>query len=271
MTATRAKPDSLRLRVLSAIVGIPVLVFLVWASAFTTEFLAAAVTAIALYEFCRLGPAPMPLAILLLTVAGGLTFVVNAALGAVYTFPLVTAAVILPLLVTVLLPRDQRSSVLWAWSVAGMLLIGWTLSLAVLLRLHDHGREWALLALGLTFAVDSAAYFFGRAFGKRKLAPTISPGKTWEGSIAGFAAGGVVAALLVTVFGLGLPWYQAALLGLVMSIASQLGDLAESMMKRGAGAKDAGVAVPGHGGLLDRLDSLIPSFAVLYCFVTYLA
>lgn len=270
MTVTRAKPDSLPLRVLSAVVGIPLVALLVWVGPLTTELLVGAATAIALYEFCRLGPAPMPLPLLLLTLATGLLFVVNAAFGAPFTLALVTGAVIVPLLLTVLLPRQHGHSALWAWSVAGTFLIGWTLSLAILLRLHEHGREWVLLTIGLTFAIDTAAYFFGRAFGRRKLAPTISPGKTWAGSIAGFVTAGAMTMLLTATFNLGLPWVQAALLGLAVGIASQLGDLAESMIKRSAGAKDAGTLVPGHGGLLDRLDSLIPSFAVVYCFVTYL-
>ena len=151
-----------------------------------------------------------------------------------------------------------------------MLLVGWTLSLAVLLRMHAQGREWLIVTIGLTFAIDTSAYFFGKVLGRRKLAPTISPGKTWEGAIAGFLVGGVAAVVLTQGFGLDVSWYLAAALGLTVSVAAQLGDLAESMIKRGVGAKDAGSLVPGHGGLLDRLDSLIPSCAVLYFFVTLL-
>lgn len=235
-----------------------------------TAVLAAIASAIAVTEFCRLSPTPMARPLSLLAVAASMLLVANAGAGGSLAMPLISASVLVPFLVMVLLPPPQRSPAVWAWSVAGVLLIGLTLSLAVLLRREDQGREWVLTTVGLTFAIDTAAYFFGKALGKHKLAPSISPGKTWEGSIAGFVMAGVAAAALTSAFGLGVPLWQATLLGLAVGVIAQLGDLAESTLKRAAGAKDAGSLVPGHGGLLDRLDSLIPSFAVLYFFVAYL-
>lgn len=235
-----------------------------------TAVLAAIASAIAVTEFCRLSPTPMARPLSLLAVAASMLLVANAGAGGSLAMPLISASVLVPFLVMVLLPPPQRSPAVWAWSVVGVLLIGLTLSLAVLLRREDQGREWVLTTVGLTFAIDTAAYFFGKALGKHKLAPSISPGKTWEGSIAGFVMAGVAAAALTSAFGLGVPLWQATLLGLAVGVIAQLGDLAESTLKRAAGAKDAGSLVPGHGGLLDRLDSLIPSFAVLYFFVAYL-
>jgi phosphatidate cytidylyltransferase len=119
------------------------------------------------------------------------------------------------------------------------------------------------------FASDIGAYFGGRAFGKHKLAPAISPGKTIEGLIAGllFAAGG--AALATLTFFEELPYLVSIPLAIVLASVGVLGDLCESAIKRGAGAKDAASILPGHGGFLDRLDSLLFGAPILYYFARY--
>jgi phosphatidate cytidylyltransferase len=119
-------------------------------------------------------------------------------------------------------------------------------------------------ALALNWVGDSAAYYVGRKFGKHKLAPVVSPGKSWEGAIAS-----VLGAVLFGVFYLGrfvpqIAAWQVALIAVVASAAGQLGDLAESAMKRGAGVKDSGHLLPGHGGMLDRLDSSLFALPVVY-------
>jgi phosphatidate cytidylyltransferase len=119
-------------------------------------------------------------------------------------------------------------------------------------------------ALALNWVGDSAAYYVGRKFGKHKLAPVVSPGKSWEG-----AAASVFGAVLFGVFYLGhfvpnIPWWQVALIASIASVAGQLGDLAESAMKRGAGVKDSGNLLPGHGGILDRVDSSLFALPVVY-------
>ena len=119
-------------------------------------------------------------------------------------------------------------------------------------------------ALALNWVGDSAAYYVGREFGKHKLAPVVSPGKSWEGAIAS-----VLGAVLFGVFYLGrfvpqIAWWQVALIAVVASAAGQLGDLAESAMKRGAGVKDSGHLLPGHGGMLDRVDSSLFALPVVY-------
>ncbi len=116
------------------------------------------------------------------------------------------------------------------------------------------------------FASDSGAYFAGRAFGKHKLAPAISPGKTVEGLIGGLVAAGVFAALCTRVFFPELPYKFGIPLAIVMAALGVLGDLAESAMKRGSKTKDAASILPGHGGLLDRLDSLLLNAPILYYF-----
>ena len=114
------------------------------------------------------------------------------------------------------------------------------------------------------FAGDTGAYYTGRTLGRRKLAPRISPGKTWEG-VAGGLVGNVVATLIAHfTFFPELPLVHAVPLALVMGVLGITGDLCESMIKRGAKAKDAGALIPGHGGLLDRLDSMLFNAPVIY-------
>jgi phosphatidate cytidylyltransferase len=123
-----------------------------------------------------------------------------------------------------------------------------------LVQLHEISRQLVLLLILLVVAADVGAYFGGRTFGKHKLAPTVSPGKTWEG-----VAGGLVAALLMATAGV--YWLNLnawPFLGLVAAVvfASIVGDLTESMFKRHAGLKDSGSLLPGHGGVMDRVDSV---------------
>lgn len=121
-------------------------------------------------------------------------------------------------------------------------------------RLHEHGPRWLLFLLLLVVAADVGAYFAGRAFGRHKLAPRVSPGKTWEGVAGGFAA----AALLALTGPMWLNVQVATFLPVCMLVvvASIVGDLTESMFKRHAGLKDSGTLLPGHGGVLDRVDSV---------------
>jgi phosphatidate cytidylyltransferase len=142
-----------------------------------------------------------------------------------------------------------------AWSA-----LGWLHSEAPL------GARWTLFALALVWAADSGAYFAGSRFGRRKLAPSISPGKTWEGVAGGLAASLLLAVAVLPLLGLSWTALPAlALLTLVTAAISVVGDLFESLMKRQSGVKDSGALFPGHGGLMDRLDSLLaalPVFAV---------
>ena len=127
--------------------------------------------------------------------------------------------------------------------------------------------------LGYFFLVlmgsDTGAYFAGKALGKHKLIPKISPGKTWEGLVGGFVVAAAFAALATFWFFQELPYYVSIPLAVVMSAVGVLGDLAESAMKRGAGAKDAASVLPGHGGFLDRLDSLLLNAPILYYFARF--
>jgi phosphatidate cytidylyltransferase len=149
---------------------------------------------------------------------------------------------------------------------AGALVIVPTLAAAMAMHASDHGHWWTLLGLVVVWFADTGAYFSGRYFGRRKLAPRISPGKTWAG-----VYGAIVAGSAVTVFGAYLIGVRGttqlvglAVLGVLTVGFAVVGDLFESLMKRHAAVKDSGSLFPGHGGLLDRLDSVfaaLPIFA----------
>lgn len=156
-----------------------------------------------------------------------------------------------------------------AFSLLGLLYLPSLLAqVASLFQLPD-GRRWIFLVLLVVMAADSAAYFVGSKLGRRKLYPQISPNKSWEGSIGG-VAGSLVGALLAKVsFFPGLSAMDVLFVGVLLSVSGQVGDLFESMLKRSFGVKDSGSAIPGHGGLLDRLDSLLFAFPVAYGYALF--
>jgi len=125
------------------------------------------------------------------------------------------------------------------------------------------GLEWTLLVLAVTWAGDTAAFLGGKRFGRTKFAPKLSPNKTNEGAIAGLLAGMLVAVLLHYVVFVDLPLKHMIPAALLIGLFGQLGDLAESMLKRAAEVKESGHLIPGHGGVLDRVDSLLFAFPVL--------
>lgn len=130
---------------------------------------------------------------------------------------------------------------------------GWALGWAG----HPRGLGWFLTALLVTWLSDTGAYLVGRSLGRHPLAPRVSPKKTVEGAIGSLIAAAITAAVCVSAFGLGLHPFVAALLGIVLAAAGIAGDLTESLIKRQAGVKDSGHLIPGHGGMLDRVDALL--------------
>ena len=174
-----------------------------------------------------------------------------------------------------LLTRKEKTGAFtdWSWTLAEILYVGWFLGYFVALRglggsASTIGRNWVFLAIFTSFGSDSAAYFIGSAFGKHKMAPAISPKKSWEGCI-----GGLFGAVIVSLFFIlntplkvngYLNWWQLVIVGLLVSVFGQLGDLFESLFKRNTGVKDSGNLFPGHGGMLDRIDSLVFAGIVVY-------
>jgi len=153
----------------------------------------------------------------------------------------------------------------WALGVAGPLYIGGALGHFLRLRALDRGLEWLALALLGTWICDTGAYFVGRAWGRRRFFPAISPKKTWEGALGGLLSG-MVATMVLGRWLLALPLWQWTMLGIALSLAAIFGDLAESVIKRQVGVKDSGQIIPGHGGMLDRVDSLMFVTPMVYYF-----
>jgi phosphatidate cytidylyltransferase len=165
----------------------------------------------------------------------------------------------------VLAPRRASP---WSAAVAGVLALVPAWLALVCLRRAPHGAEWVLFALALVYVADIGAFFFGRLFGRIRLAPEVSPGKTWEG-----VGGGIAVSVLVAIAGS--VWFRvslAAFLPLCLAAVgfSIVGDLTESLLKRFAGMKDSGSVFPGHGGVMDRIDSLTGAAPVLLLGLTML-
>ncbi|MFH1003450.1 MAG: phosphatidate cytidylyltransferase [Chloroflexota bacterium] len=259
----------LKQRIITALWGLPLLIVAVWFDRPWPWFtiLLAGGGLLAVYEFYRLVNTTQIPPLTVLGLVFTLLFIVSPHFGDRLTPSLLLSlAVIVPLVW--LLGRPQRAGVFigWAWTVGGIFYVGGLLRYLVLLRGLDDGRNWLLLALLATIASDSTAFFVGRALGRHHLAPRISPAKTWEGAVGGVLGAVLVSLLfrLPTLFYLPLSYGQALLLGLLVSIFAQVGDLVESLLKRQTGVKDSGRLVPGHGGILDRIDGLIFAGVLVY-------
>jgi phosphatidate cytidylyltransferase len=291
--ASAASPrnnGSLAQRLLSAALLLPLMVVLVWWSVWSvaaTVVLATIAGLLELYSAFRQGGFhPRTL------VGIGSALALIAAIGfqpiAAFDLllPVVTFIIVVSLVAELAYPQLPGSLPSWGLTLAGAFYLAWLLSHFILLRslnvpaLHDSiftqlgiqpGVAWIYYACAITWLQDTSAYFVGRSFGRHKLAPILSPKKTWEG-----AAGGMLGAILTGVVGvllLGLPitLLQGALLGLVGGIVGPLGDLSESLIKRQVGLKDAGNLIPGHGGILDRADSLLFTIPILYYMIRLFA
>ena len=188
---------------------------------------------------------------------------------------LLTSALVLSLIGILARRQKEGAFTSWAWTMAGILYIGWLLSHMVALRgLPDDdtvGRNLVFFVLFVTWVSDTTAFFIGRRFGQHKLVPSISPGKTWEGAIGGICGAIAVSTLFFapTPFQLPLVYWQAILLSALASILGQVGDLVESLLKRNMGVKDSGWLMPGHGGILDRIDSLVFAGTVVYYYAIW--
>jgi phosphatidate cytidylyltransferase len=263
----------LRKRVITALWGIPLIIVAVWFDEPLPWFtvLAGIWGLLAVLEFYRMTGVAKFVPLTCYGMLWTLLFILRPHCTYDLVLPvLLTSGIVLSLMLLVVIPKREGAFTGWTWLIAGMLYVGWLLSYLVALRL-EAGRDWLFLALFATFGSDSAAYFLGKAFGKRKLAPRISPGKTWVGAIAGLF-GAVVISLLFTLphpLQLPLSYGQAILLGVLISVFGQIGDLAESALKRSSGVKESGNLMPGHGGLLDRMDSVVFAGVVVYLYYIF--
>jgi phosphatidate cytidylyltransferase len=158
-------------------------------------------------------------------------------------------------------------------TLGGLLYLGWLGAYTVSLSNLPDGEWWLLLVLPTTWIGDGAAYFFGSKFGRHKLSPNVSPNKTWEGYLGGVVAAALGTMLLAALWELRAPVItpmKGLIIGLVIAITSPIGDLGESMLKRSFGFKDTSRALPGHGGVLDRIDSWLWAAPIGYYLIYWL-
>jgi len=257
----------------------PVVVLAVWfGSPWFTVLISAAALA-GTYELCRMAGFDRREPLLYLGLAWALALVLTPHYHdrSPHILPLiVTATLLISLLMLLRSPARERAFQNWVWAIAGALYVGWMLSYWLSLRglqPFEAGRSWVYLAMLTTFANDTGAYFIGRAWGKHKLAPGISPGKTREGALGGLASAVLAAVIMATVLNLISPlsfeYWQIIPLGLLVGVFAQLGDLVESLLKRNTTVKQSGSLLPGHGGILDRFDSLIFVGPVAYYYILW--
>ncbi len=270
-------------RVATAVVGVPVILGLIVWGGPAYSLAVAAVLVVAALEFFAAadpqGPPPSttiealrllvsrPLA--LLGAVGVALLVAGAHNGADWWNGALVLAIALVFLTLVVRGDVSAGLRRYLWIAGGLVYVGFLGSHLVLLRRLAEGRDWVIIAVFATFATDTAAYFVGRALGRVHITPRISPGKTLEGSLGGLAGGFAAVLLLNWITGSPAGAGEAVFLALLLPPAAEIGDLAESLLKRGAGVKDAGALVPGHGGLLDRLDSILFTAPLVYYFVTW--
>jgi phosphatidate cytidylyltransferase len=256
-------------RVLSALVLIALFLLVI---AFGGEagfaLMGMGIAAIGLWEFTRLLDhlANLPRALVLL---GAVALVGATYAGGVEWFAIGVVLFVLLLLSWVVGGRGEMEVNLrqTALCLLGVLYLAGPLSLAVGLRGLPGGERYILLACGIVWIGDTGAFYIGSSLGRHRLAPQVSPKKSVEGSVGGLIGSMVAAWVLARVLGIPLTGLSSLLLGAVVGTAGQVGDLTESAIKRAFQVKDTGHLIPGHGGMLDRIDSLLFAIPVLYLWI----
>lgn len=252
----------LRTRILSAVVALPIVIGAIYVGGFWFFIGVTIVTLIAGWEFGLMMKAgnyqTAPLFTLVLIVLLLLnSYRSDLSLACIISFILLGA-----LVWQLFQANSMAPTVDWALTIVGGLYIGWGMAHLVSLRLLGDGQTWVWLALISTWGADTLAYFVGRSVGRHKLWPRLSPKKTWEGFIGGIF-GGLIGAAIVAAFS-NLGWATALIIGGIVPVVALFGDLSISMMKRHVGVKDSSNLFPGHGGFLDRIDSLLFVGVVVY-------
>lgn len=251
-------------RVLVVVILLPIGLAMIWLGGWAYTLMVALILGLAAREYVQIfrrgGYQPSGVIVM----AGTLALAVGRMFDQFESAPWIVSALVLVSMSFHLFAyergRDQAGTD-FAISLAGTLYFGWIGGYLISLRELPEGMWWVLLALPAVWLADSGAYFVGRAIGKHRLSPRLSPKKTWEGYFGGVLVGILGTAGLAYLWGL---WSGAesaitplngAILGLVLSVITPLGDLGESMFKRQVGVKDSGNLLPGHGGAFDRIDT----------------
>ncbi|HYO76566.1 MAG TPA: phosphatidate cytidylyltransferase [Thermoanaerobaculia bacterium] len=258
-------------REITALVALPAIIWIIgWGHEYVFDAAIAIVAVLAMYEFLDLGrhkgyamPMGLCIAIMLIIMAAFILEDLSVEIGMFAALLLIPASYVVgkkPL-------ADSLPSS--AIAVLGTTYVG--MLSGSLIRLRNDFPEGSKLVFFLLLVVwmgDSGAYYVGKTFGKHKLSPRISPKKTIEGLLGGVAASVIAAVVIHFTFFERFPLHHAIIAGIILSITGVIGDLAESMWKRSADVKDSGTLLPGHGGFLDRFDSILFTAPILYCYWT---
>ena len=263
-------------RMLTALTALPIIGCFIYLGGLPFAFLTGLIGAVALYEYFNLTSHQVrfPLFFKILAGSAAVFILLNGLTSnTLYLSIAIMLLVFGGLLGGLWFEQQQDYLLSWALTVAGVLYLIWPLSLLIALREAPEGAWWIILAATAIWGCDTGAYFVGRAlggkiFGERKFSPKWSAKKTWEGFFGGVFFSFILTFLLSTWL-LDLASWQATLLGLLVGPFSALGDLVESMIKRRVGVKDSSQLIPGHGGILDRLDSVQFGVIVIYFFTQW--
>ena len=257
-------------RLIVGIVGLAILLpGIVWGAPWVTDVFITLALAVAVEEFTRMAiPERRWLGY---GVFGGSVALVHAAnlmWPEMVSGALSIAAVLCLITGLLAVPDTQRGARSAAWMVMGLVYLPILFGMLSAVRRLEHGVAWVFVTLALAWAADTGAYFAGRAFGKTPLFPRVSPKKTWEGAVGGAVAVIAVLAIIKLVALPHMGWGHVIALGLIGDFAGVVGDLVESALKRASGVKDSGTLLPGHGGILDRVDSLLFTAPVTWAYAT---
>lgn len=266
----------LRTRLLTAVILIPIVVYLIYLGALPFLALVASLLTLAEIEFCHLMARDGFRPAIVFGVGLVWLFLLDAQFPRLGLLQPGLALILLGSLAWQLFHRRGSPVADWALTVTGGLYLGLCGACLIRLRgLQPDGLWWTLTVVPAILLADTGAYFVGRAWGRHKLTPTLSPSKTWEGYVAGVATGGLMTPLLASLWRTGagaesaISGVHGLILGLLIATFAPLGDLAVSMIKRQVGVKDSGSVIPGHGGALDRMDSVLWAVVIGYYYVLW--
>ncbi len=270
----------LRERVLVALILIPIGVLLIFAGGWVFGIAIALILALAAWEYGSLfRNAGLRPALPVLVIGAVVLAVTRAAFGFTHV-PIVLSTICLLAMFWHIVDFERgapRSGTDFAITLSGVVYIGWLGSYLISLRQLPGGLWWFLIAFPALWLADSAAYFFGKAFGRHRMTPRLSPKKSWEGYGAGIVAGTITGALVALAWGsisnpdIDMLIWRGVIIGGLVSIVTPLGDLGISMIKRELEVKDTGKLLPGHGGVLDRIDSWLWAGVIAFYLVYLLA
>ncbi len=266
------KERTIKQRILTAAIALPLLIVLVaFANPLIFSLFLAVVLFLALLEFNRMGLAADHSIEQWVAAAGGaLSVPLLYFQQETLLLPFFAGTILLlGVLFLFRLPEIKEIQQRLGWLCLGLFYLPFLLGHLYLIRILPEGRAWIFLTLLVIMICDTFAYFVGSNFGKRKLYPAVSPNKSVEGGLGGLVGSVLVVVLAGVTFLPQIGIFDGIVVGLLLGTIGQLGDLFESLLKRACGVKDSGSLIPGHGGLLDRLDSLLFAFPVVYCLAKY--